>query len=171
MRSSQLQLRPCAVFPEVHYSALRGNQWGDKLLWTATPFICCVVVCMPGCRSKHVCARIWMCVCISLASKYKYAAFPIYDNWMLWSICVLPVYFLLVALMACYLSKPVFKRLLMGVHMHHPLTHSAALFFYLALTVWRSFSRLFVLCQAPVISEDVWCLMSADSLQCIGRHM
>lgn len=33
----------CTIVP------LRGNQWGDKLLWTATPFICCVGLCMPEC--------------------------------------------------------------------------------------------------------------------------
>lgn len=43
----------CTIAP------LRGNQWGDKLMWTATRFICCVVVCMPGCQSKRVC----VCVC------------------------------------------------------------------------------------------------------------
>lgn len=56
LRSSQLQLRPLAVFPEVHYGAFKGNQWGDKLLWTAatTPpnplfyfLLCC---CMHACR-------------------------------------------------------------------------------------------------------------------------
>lgn len=50
LRSSQLQLRPLAVFPEVHYSAFKGNQWGDKLLWTAAPsffhLLCC---CMHAC--------------------------------------------------------------------------------------------------------------------------
>ncbi len=46
----------CTIVP------LRGNQWGDKLLWTATPFICCVVVCMPGCYSNHVCVPVFECV-------------------------------------------------------------------------------------------------------------
>ncbi len=73
---------------------------------------------------------------------------------MLWSICVLVVYFLLVALMACYLSKPVFKRFLMGVHMHHPLPLSAALFLCHINSVKVLSQGYFLLCQAPVTCED-----------------
>lgn len=38
------------------------------------------------------------------------------------------VHFPLVSLMACYLSEPIFKCFIMGFHMRHPLTLSAALF-------------------------------------------
>lgn len=82
--------------------------------------ILCIQTWMHCAASVHVC----------LITIYKWAVVPIYDNWMLQSICVLLVYFLLVALMARYLSKPVFKRLFMGVHMHHPLTLSVCLFFF-----------------------------------------
>lgn len=79
-----------------------------------------------------LCIQSWMLcapsVDVFLLTIHKCAVLPIYDNWMLWSICVLVVYFLLVAFMARYLSKPVFKHLLMGVHMHHPLTLTASLF-------------------------------------------
>lgn len=38
------------------------------------------------------------------------------------------LHFPLVSLMACCLSKPIFKCFIMGFHMHHPLTLRAALF-------------------------------------------
>lgn len=119
VRSSQLQLRPLAVFPEVHYSAFKGESMRWQIDVDSNPFylLCC---CMHAWMLLKVCVSVWMCVHVSLASIYKCAALSIYDNWMLWSICVLVVYFLLVALMACYRSKPVFKRFLMGIHMHHP---------------------------------------------------
>lgn len=72
-----------------------------------------------------VLVRVHLNACLIL---YKSSALYSYDNWMLWSICVLVVHFPLASLMACYLSKPVFKRFIMGLHMHHPLTLSAALY-------------------------------------------
>lgn len=81
---------------------------------------------------------------------------------MLWSICVLVVHFPLASLMACYLSKPVFKRFIMGFHMRHPLTLSAALYLSQVNNVKVFLKVIFLLCQAPVISGNVWWLMSAD---------
>lgn len=149
---------------------LRGNQWGDKLLWTATSFICYVVVSMPGCHSKPVYVQIWACAHVCQANLYKCAALPIYGNWMLWSICVLLVYLLLVALMACYPSKPVFKRFLMSIHMHHPShevfsSHNNSVkvsclhFFFKLKVIWALLSLLSY--------TDVWRLMSAALLECI----
>lgn len=139
---------------------LKGNQWGDKLLWTAAPFICGVVVCMPGCYSRNVC--VYICLCVSLFGRhlYKCAALSIYDNWMLWSICVLLVYFLWVALMACYLSKPVFKRLLMGVHMHHPLTLSSATMFLSHNNTVKVFLKVVFALSSPCQIQD--CLMADE---------
>lgn len=65
----------------------------------------CVVACTPGCCSKPSCVCVQMNVCLIL---YKSAVLSSYDNLMLCSICVLMLNFLLVALMACYMSKPVF---------------------------------------------------------------
>lgn len=80
----------------------------------------CVVVCTPGCCSKPSCVCVQLNVCLIFS---KSAALSRYDNLMLCSICVLMLYFLLVALMACYMSKPVFKHFLMDVHAS-PLWHS-----------------------------------------------
>lgn len=145
---------------------LRGNQWGDKLLWTATPLSGTLLYPWLD-ATLSVCVCICGCVCACLASKYKCAALPIYDNWMLWSICVLVVYFLLVALMACYLSKPVFKCFLMGVHMHHPVTLSATLFFSRNNTV-NVFLKVIFALSSPC---HIWgCLMS-DECWYIKEHM
>lgn len=84
---------------------------------------------------------------------------------MLRSICVSVRHFPLMALMACYLSKPVFKCPLMAFHMRHPATLCAALFLSQLHSVEVFFSRLFLPRQVPVISGNVWRLMGAAWLQ------
>lgn len=77
---------------------------------------------------------------------------------MLRSICVSVRYFPLMALMACYLSKPVFKCPIMAFHMRHPVTLGAALF----LSQLNNVEVFLKVIFGPSSACHIWECLTAD---------